>query len=124
MQEAALLVTRAGWAFAENADVDAGRAACEALPSSIKDDPAVIGQRVYFASCARDYAAAEEILRKDRNEELDYYGTLVPKELSILWLELFQGHHPSFEQFGAVREQLNSRVQGDPTNPFRRASCQ
>jgi tetratricopeptide (TPR) repeat protein len=113
-----LLVTKVWFAFSENADVKAARAACESLPSLIKDDPFVVSNRVYFAICARDYAAAEEILRKDRNEEYAYYGALVPREFCILWLEFIQGDHPTIEQFSAVREQLNSRVQGDPTNPF------
>ena len=38
--------------------------ACEALPSSVKDDPLVVMCRVGYAMYARDFAAAEEILTR------------------------------------------------------------
>src|SRR5258708_7753518 len=105
-------------AFAEKADVKAARADCEAVPPSVKDDPAVESYRVYYAICARDFAAAEEILTESPNEEINFYGALVPRQIWSLWLEFILGNHPTIEQFGAVRERLYQKVEADPTDPY------
>jgi hypothetical protein len=42
----------------------------------------------------------------------------VPRQILALWLELIQGNHPTIEQFGAARERLNRKVEGDRTNPY------
>jgi hypothetical protein len=78
----------------------------------------VVSNRVGFAVCARDFAAAREILRKDQNREIYFCRALVPKEIFTLWLEFIQGNHPTIEQFGAARDQLNGKVEEDLTNPF------
>jgi hypothetical protein len=52
--------------FAERADLKGVRAVYETLPPSVKDDPKVTADRVYYAMCARDFAAAEEIVSKTR----------------------------------------------------------
>jgi serine/threonine protein kinase/Flp pilus assembly protein TadD len=105
--------------FAEKADVKSARTAYEALPSSMNDDPEVTYYRVYFAMCARDFAAAEEILRKSPNEEIDIVGgALVSRRIWALWLELVQGKHPTVEQFGAARDELYQKVEADRTDPF------
>ena len=36
----------------------------------------------------------------------------------MLWVEFVQGNHPTVEQFGAAREQLNGKVEANPTDPF------
>jgi hypothetical protein len=59
-------------------------------------------------------AAAEEILRKDRNKEIYYSRVSVPKEFFTLWLEFIQGNHPKIEQFGGIRQELNRRVAREP----------
>jgi serine/threonine protein kinase/Tfp pilus assembly protein PilF len=112
------LTSRAFWAFSQNADVKGARARCEALPSSVKDASSVVLNRVFLALCARDFAAAEEILKRSQNKEIPFCKALVPKEIWTLWLEFVQGNHPTVEEFGAAREQLNGRVEANPTNPF------
>jgi serine/threonine protein kinase/Tfp pilus assembly protein PilF len=49
-------------AFEEKADLKTVRAAYEALPTSMKDDVNLTLDRVYYAMCARDFAAAGEIV--------------------------------------------------------------
>jgi hypothetical protein len=45
------------------------RAACESLPPTTKAEPEVVANRVWLALCVRDFAAAEEILKRDQNKE-------------------------------------------------------
>jgi tetratricopeptide (TPR) repeat protein len=104
--------------FSEKADVKGIRAACEALPTSVKDDPHWTNNRAFFALCARDFAAAEEIVSESSNEENYFFGFLVPRQINALWVEFLRGNHPTMEQFGAAREQLYRKVEADPTNPF------
>ena len=108
---------KARFAFYEKADLNGVRAAYEALPSSMKDDPEAIAYGVHYAICARDFAAAEEILSKSPNEVTFFYGAFVPRRIAVLWLKLLGGNHPTMEEFGAAREQLNRKVEADPTNP-------
>ena len=84
----------------------------------MKDDPEVTLWRVWLAMCARDFAAAEEILSKNRNEEIFWVGAFVPRQVVALWLELVQGNHPTLEQYGAAREQLYRKVEADRTDPY------
>jgi len=108
--------------FEQKGDVTGVRAACEALPFSIKDDPGFIVNRVSYAMYARDFAAAKEIVSKSPNEEIflggAFGGADVPRQVYSLWLEFIQGNRPATEEFGAAREQLNRKVEADPTNPF------
>ena len=94
------------------------RALDEGLPSTMKDDRGVASYRVYYAICARDFAAAEEILSESRNEELYFDSALVPCQIWALWLEFIRGNHPTIEQFGGVRERLYQKVEADPTDPY------
>jgi Flp pilus assembly protein TadD len=112
------LVSKYQFAFANKADVEGVRAAFEALPLSAKNDPQVACYRVYYAMCARDFAAAEEILSESPNEEIGFDGALVPRQIWALWVEFIRGNHPSIEQFGAAREQLHQKVEADPTDPW------
>jgi TolB-like protein len=105
-------------AFAEKADLNGIRAAHEALPTSMKDDVYITWERVYYAMCARDFATAGEIVSKSPNEEIRFFGPLVPRRIVALWLELVQGNHPTIEEFGAAREQLYRKVEADRTDPF------
>jgi hypothetical protein len=68
--------------------------------------------------CARDFAAAEQILSKSPNQQVVWPAPFVPVETTPLWLELVQGNHPTMEQFGAAREQLYRRVQADRADPY------
>jgi tetratricopeptide (TPR) repeat protein len=104
--------------FSEKADVKGIRAAYEALPTSVKDDPHFTNNRAYLALCARDFAAAEEIVSESPNEENYFFGVLVPRQIGALWVEFLRGNDPTMEQFGAAREQLYRKVEADPTNPF------
>jgi serine/threonine protein kinase/tetratricopeptide (TPR) repeat protein len=112
-----LQLLKAYWAFEENADVKAFRAACEAVPPSVKDDPEVAAIRVGSSMCARDFAAAEEILNESSDKEILFFGAFVPRQFYALWVEFLRGNHPTMEQFGAAREQLYQKVEADPTNP-------
>jgi Tetratricopeptide repeat len=111
-------LTKAESAFCEKADVRGVRAAYEALPSSWKDDVNYIAERLYYIGCARDFAAAEEIVSKSPNEEIFFCGALVPRQIWTLCLEFLQGNHPTMEQFGGAREQLYRKVEADPSDPF------
>jgi serine/threonine protein kinase len=104
--------------FKEKPDSRGLRAAYDALPSSVKDDPEVAAFGVRIAIAARDYAAAKEILGKSPNEEILWDGALVPRQIVALWLEFLKGNHPTMEEFGPAREQLCRKVEADPANPF------
>ncbi len=114
----AFALLKAQSAFAEKADLEHVRAAYEALPSSMKDDTEVTTFRSYYAMCARDFAAAKEILSKNPNEEFLFAGALVPRQILALWHEFLQGRHPDMKEFGAAREQLYRETQADPTNAY------
>ena len=105
-------------AWAEKADLKGVLAAHEALPSSIKDDVQITWQRVFYPMCARDFAVAGGVVSKNPNEEMIFFGALVPRRIVALWLELVQGNHPTIEEFGAAREQLYRKVEADRTGPF------
>jgi hypothetical protein len=60
---------------------------------------------------------------KDSNEEIlfagaPFAGAPIPRQISVLWVEFLQGSHPTMEEFGPAREQLNREVKADPTNPW------
>jgi tetratricopeptide (TPR) repeat protein len=110
-----LLALKALKAWAETADVEGARAT---LPSSAKDDPEIALFRVHSAMCARDFDGAEEILSENPNKEILFVGALVPRKIFALWLEFLRGNHPTVQEFGAAREQLNGKVEADPTDPF------
>jgi tetratricopeptide (TPR) repeat protein len=105
-------------AFAERAELKGVRAAYEALPSPMKDSAEITMVRIFYAMCARDFAAAEEIVSKSPNEKIFFAGAFVPRRIATLWLELMRGNHPTMQEFGAAREQLQRRVETDRTNPF------
>jgi TolB-like protein/Flp pilus assembly protein TadD len=114
--------------FAERADLKGVRAVYETLPPSVKDDPEVTAHRVYYAICARDFTAAEEIVSKARNQEIAFAGTFptrspmtpgnVPPRVITLWLEFLKGNHPTVEEFGAAREELYPKLQVRQGDPF------
>ena len=105
-------------AFAEKGDLKAVRGAHEALPPSVKDDVQIAWQRVFYPVCARDFGVAGDIFSKSPNEEMIFFGALVPRRIVALWLERVQGNHPTIEEFGAAREQLYRKVEADRTDPF------
>jgi len=107
---------KAWTAFLEKGDVKRVRAAYEALPSSMKDDVWITGDRIYFAACDRDFKTAHEVVSKSPNKELYFRAALVPRRCLDIWLEMVQGNHPTMEEFGATREQLSRKVEADPTN--------
>ena len=107
---------KAWTAFLEKGDVKHVRAAYEALPSSMKDDVWITGDRIYFAACDRDFKTAHEVVSKSPNKELYFRAALVPRPCLDIWLEMVQGNHPTMEEFGATREQLSRKVEADPTN--------
>jgi serine/threonine protein kinase len=110
-------LSKADSAFAERADFGV-RALDEGLPSPMKDDRSLTSDRVYYAFCARDFAAAEEILSESRNKELYFDSALVPHQIWALWLEFIRGDHPSIERFGGAREGLSQKVEANPTDPY------
>jgi Flp pilus assembly protein TadD len=104
-------------AFIERGTFD--RALFEALAYSMKDDPIVRNLRVYYAICARDFTAAEQILSESPNQEIAFrqLGAFVPPGILTLWLEFLKGNHPNMEEFGVAREQLYRKVEADRTDP-------
>jgi tetratricopeptide (TPR) repeat protein len=115
-------VAKAQCVFNERADVKGYRAALDALPPSLKSDTQIVGLRFAVALCARDLAAAEEILNKSQYEEASgaalVPGVQVPRQILALWLELLRGNHPTVAKFGAAREQLYQKVEADRANPL------
>jgi len=119
---------RADSIFAERADLKGVRAVYETLPPSVKDDPEVTANRLYYAICARDFTAAEEIVSKTRNQEIAFAGTFptrspmipgnVPPRVITLWLEFLKGNHPTVEEFGDAREELYPKLQVMQGDPF------
>ena len=112
------LLSKVWFTFAEKADPRAALATFDALPSSVKHDPGVATNRVWYAVHARDFSAGEEIIRNDLNEEISFCRALVPREIFTLWLEFIQGNHPTVEQYGAAREQVVRKVEAHRTDPF------
>ena len=117
-----LPLSKLGIAFAEKGDFD--RALFEALASSIKDDPTVRPRRVYLATCARDFTAAEQILSESPSQEIRFRvgavypaGAPVPPRILTLWLKFLKGNHTSMDEFGVAREQLYRKVEADRTDP-------
>lgn len=110
-------LSKADSAFAQRADLGV-LALDEALPSSMKGDRGVASYRVYYAICAHDFAAAEEILSESPNEEMYLDSALVPRQIWTLWLEFIRGNHPTIERFGGVRERLYQKVETQPTDPY------
>jgi serine/threonine-protein kinase len=107
---------KALFSFDETADLKRTRAAYEALPPSVKDDLEVTFFRIWLAICGRDFVAAKEILRECPNEELLFFGVLVPRGIAALWIEFAEGNHPTEEQFGVAREQLSQKVEAGPAD--------
>ena len=113
-----ILIERAECAFYEKADLESVRAAFRALPASVKNDPDVIANRVYYAMCARDFAAAKEILEKAQNQEFFWHETLIPLQILWVWVELFKGNQPTMDEFGPAHEELYRRVEAAPSECY------
>ena len=113
-----IFIERVECAFYEKADLERVRAAYEALPPSMKDDPWVTFSRVYYATCARDFAAAKDILSESPNQEIFFYEPLIPRQILVTWVEFLEGNHPTMGEFGAVREQLYRKVEADPSQSY------
>jgi tetratricopeptide (TPR) repeat protein len=113
-----ILIERAECAFYEKGDLETVGAAFRALPASVKNDPDVNAYRVYYAMCARDFAAAKEILEKAPNQEFFWHETLIPLQILWVWLEFLRGNSPTMDEFGAVREQLNRQIETEPSEPY------
>jgi hypothetical protein len=116
-----LAIAKVEYAFYEKAaeaDLKAVRAAYEALPPSMKNDPLVAFFRVYYAMCARDFAAVKEILGKGASQDIFFYEPLIPRQIPALWVEFLKGNHPAMEEFAAAREQLYQKVQADPSESY------
>jgi hypothetical protein len=67
---------QSGIRLREKAELKSIRAAYETLPTAMKDDVKITFERVFYAMCARDFAAAEVIVSKSPNAELSFYGPL------------------------------------------------
>jgi TolB-like protein/Tfp pilus assembly protein PilF len=104
--------------FNEKADVKRARAAYDALPPSMNDDAWITIQRIFYASCDRDWTAAKEIFDKSPDEEISFTGVIVPRRCTELFMKFVQGNRPTMEEFGPTREQLYRKVEADPTNPL------
>jgi serine/threonine protein kinase/Tfp pilus assembly protein PilF len=115
-----MLIERAECTFYEKADLKSVRAAFMALPPSIRADPDVSSYQVYYAMCARDFAVAKEILDKAPNQEFFWHETLIPLQILAPWMEFLRGNNPTVEKFGAVREQLNRKIEKEPSEPYLR----
>jgi serine/threonine protein kinase len=118
-------LNRADAAFCYNGDLTAVRAAYEATPPSMKDDPQIRNQLGYYAMCARDFKPAHEIAEKSSSEDIYFGFATVPSRCADIWLEMLQGHRPSIAEFRTTREQLFLKIRADPSNAIllSAASC-
>jgi hypothetical protein len=78
-----------------------------------------------FLTCAELEAISVFRLSENPNKEILFVppfpvgaGPLVPRQFFALWIEFLQGHHPTIEEFGPVREQLDRKVESDRNDPF------
>ena len=108
---------KAEYAFCEKADLKGVRSAYDSLPPSMRDDIQLTWHRVYYAMLDRDFKTAYEIVEKSPNQEIFFFGAIVPRRCMDIWLEMVQENHPTMEEFGVTREQLYRKVEADPTNP-------
>ena len=112
------LLRKADSAFAEKAaELARVRAAYDSLPSPIKDDREMTFYRLYYATCARDFANAIQIVNSSPNAELYFGGAIVPRQILLLWTEFLQGNHPTAEYFAAARQELYQKVEANPGDP-------
>jgi serine/threonine protein kinase/tetratricopeptide (TPR) repeat protein len=111
-------LSKARFAFDEKADVKAVRAAYDGIAASGKGDLEVTFWRIWFAMCGRDFVAAKKVLSECPNEELLFFGVLVPREIAALWLEFVEGNHPAADRFADARAQLYRKVEADRADPF------
>jgi serine/threonine protein kinase len=111
-------LTKARFAFDEKADVKAVRAIYDGFAASGKGDLEVTFWRIWFAMCSRDFVAAKKVLSDCPNEELLFFGVLVPREIAALWLEFVEGNHPAPDRFAEAREQLYRKVEADRGDPY------
>ena len=116
--EPSFLLRKAAVGFAKKAELTKIRAVCDSLPSPIKDDTEMTYFRVYFATCARDFATAIQIVSSSPNQELSFFGAIVPRQIALLWLEFLHGNQPTSEHFAAARQELYQKVEADPSNPY------
>ena len=70
--------------------------------------------RLYYATCARDFGSAVQIVSSSPNEELYFGGAIVPRQILLLWTEFLKGNHPTAERFAAARQELYQKVEADP----------
>jgi TolB-like protein/Flp pilus assembly protein TadD len=110
---------RAEAAFLRTGDLTSYRAVLEALPSSIKDQPYIAGERFYVALCAHDWTGAKQILSENANADIVFLGgAAVPRGCGEIWLAAVQGRHPKMQTgFGGARDQLKQKVEANPGEP-------
>jgi serine/threonine protein kinase/tetratricopeptide (TPR) repeat protein len=111
-------LNKARFAFDEKADVKAVRAVYDEFAASGKGDLEVTFWRIWFAMCGRDFVAAKKVLSECPNEELLFFGVLVPREIAAIWLEFVEGNHPAADRFAHARAQLYRKVEADRADPF------
>src|ERR1700748_3684442 len=68
--------------------------------------------------CRRDFAAAKEILDKAPNQEFFWHEILIPLQTLAPWVEFLRGNQPTVEQFEAVRDQLNGKIERELSEPY------
>jgi tetratricopeptide (TPR) repeat protein len=117
-----LKLIKAGISFGERADLSAWRAALEALPSSMKNDPEMVASLFSLLFCSRDWMKLIELIGNSSSEELPFEGEAiptVPRGCLEIQLAKYQGEHPEMNaQFELARNQLLKKVEEHPEDPY------
>ena len=101
--------------FEEKADLNGWRAAVEAFPSSMKNDPDMVASLFSFLICSRDWMKLGELIRSSSSEELPFDGAgipTVPRGCLEIQLAKYQGEHPEMNaEFRVARNQLFKKTE-------------
>jgi serine/threonine protein kinase/Tfp pilus assembly protein PilF len=113
---------RAMMSFEEKADLSEWRAALEAVPSSMKNEPIRFSQLITYLFLSRDWTKARELIRNNSSEELPFLYldyTLLPRACLEIPIAKHQGEHPETNaEFAEARDKLLQKVKEHPENPF------
>jgi hypothetical protein len=117
-----IMFLKAWTSFEEKADLNGWRAAVEAVPSSMKNDPDMVASLLAFLVCSRDWTKLGELIRTSSSEELPFNGgaiPMVPRRCLEIQLAKYQGENPEMNaQFGIARNQLFKKVEEKPEDPY------
>ena len=106
--------------FNEKADLNQLRAALEALPSALQNEPLMLVERVEFFVLSHEWMKARELVRRTSSEELPIWpDTMVPRLCMEIPIARYQGERPDTNpEFVESRDKLQQKVREHPKDPF------